>query len=214
MSAFKIVYYFSMVSILPPAIAGAFFLKTLPNPLKILVIFIFTTLSLEAASYILYLRGQNNMFLFHAHSFIELAFLSVMYWLLLNSRLWNWVIRALLLAFVVFSALNMAFYEGSQEFNANQRYAEGIIVLVFVFGYLNKLISNKEYGYIENHPYFILTIALLLYFFGTLFLFLFGKLLLSDSNGYWAIHGFLNITLNLMNTFVLWKAYKIAGSLS
>lgn len=199
-----------MVSILPPTILGAIFIRRLPKPLVFLTSFAIITAFLEVLTYVLYLSSTNNIFLVHIHSFIEFAFISLIYYVLLKTKFWRALIWLFSALFVAFSIVNFMLMEDSTDFNSNQRYVEGIILFVYFIAYIGKMINDKSYGYIENHPYFILTINFMLYFGGTLFLFLFGKQLLSESNNYWVLHGVLNITLNLINTIVIWRGYKIA----
>ncbi len=195
-----------MLSIIAPTMVGAFLFRRLITELKTLFAFICITFVLEVIIRVFYELELNNMPFFHLYSFIEFGFITAIYYLLSQDPKWKKGILGIASVFILLSVYNLIYLEGITEFNSNQRYVEGVTLLVFFFGYFFQLMSRPRKEFLESHPFFILTLGLLAYFTGTLLLFLFSKELLSRSdNSYWALHGILNILLNLTYTIVLWK---------
>ncbi len=200
----------STYSIIVPVLAGALLFRNLPKQLKTLCLYIFLAFTLEMAIWITASASINNLFLFHAFTYVEFIFLSMVFYQLADLLIWKRVILWLLLLFCVFSIVNSIFYESILEFNSNQRYVAGIMGFVLIVGYFAKLIRKAEHIYLERHPYFILAASYLLYFSGTFFLFLVSKEFMgADIAKYWSLHGVLNIFLNLSYIAVLWQGRKV-----
>lgn len=198
--------YISLFSILAPTIVGILFYKKFTKELKVLVFFVLFSFLIEGVAYYLRINRINNMFILHLHSWIEFFFIAAIYYKLTSNQNWKTTIILFTLLFSGLSLLNLLYLEDLSTFNSNQRYMEGILVIALFIVYLFQLMSRPKQEYLENHPFFILTVGFLIYFLGTLFLFLFSKEILSQSeNSYWALHGILNIFLNIIYTVVLWK---------
>ena len=174
--------------------------------LKQLFRLIIITLFIEFIARVLFERGMNNMFLFHLYTFVEFGFVSAIFYLLSRSEAWKKLILIVSSLFVVFSILNLLFFEGIEQFNSNQRYFECISVFVYCVGYYLGVLRSSESFFLEREPMFWLTSGYLLYFSGTLFLFLYTKSFMDVGKElrYWELHGILNIWLNVIYSFVLW----------
>ena len=207
--------YMSMLSVLLPTImAGAVFVR-LPTPLRILSVFIFATFTLEAVGFAFYQLGINNMVIFHVYTYLEFLSISLIYFVIFKeSKVLKWGVGLFTLSFLILSILNLLLGEHTAVFNSIQRVVEyGFLLFYFVF-YLSKVISGREAPFLELHPYFVLTVGFLIYFSGTLFLFLsVNKLQEWGIVDYWMIHGVLNILLNITYFAVLWNGSKMAKHL-
>lgn len=200
----------STFSIIVPAVAGALLFKKVPRTLKILCLYIFAALLTEAFIFILSYNGANNLFLFHLFTYLEYTSVALIFYSLAYSKLWKWIIVIVSLGFILYSVINVIFYESIFEFNSNQRYVQAIIIIVFCVGYFVELLRNVQHMYLERHPYFVFASSYLIYISGTIFLFLFSKDFMGNAvNKYWAFHGVLNIWLNLSYVAVLWLGRKI-----
>lgn len=196
----------SAYSIIAPAILGAIFYSKLTKASRILAIFVFVTCILEVTIKIMANFGMNNMVFFHIYSFLEVGFITLIYYELSQNKVWRKLIFIVLFVFEGFSLLNLLFWEKLTNFNSLQRNIEMILLMLLFMLYCYKLIyENRTKSFLKN-PYFILTGGLMIYFTGTIYLFSYGNVLQeSDQNHYWIIHGLCNIFLNIIYTIVLWK---------
>jgi hypothetical protein len=72
--------------------------------------------------------------------------------------------------------------------------------------YLLELSRRSEAHIIKKNPFFWFTVGYVIYFCGTILLFVNQKRFLEAGEyNYWIVHGIFNIYLNAMLTFVLWK---------
>lgn len=197
------------LSVIAPAFLGAIFFRGLSRTLKILSCFLFITVISEGISLVLYTKGMNNLFLFHAYAYLELGFTSIIFYRLTSSQNWRLIIKLLLAGFIIFSVLNSIFLEGFYEFNANQLYLESMIILVLCVGYFTETMRKTEYIYLERNPYFWLASSFLIYFAGNSLLFLFEDILDGGGTGsYWNLHSALNLCLNLGTAVSIWIGRK------
>lgn len=203
--------YLSMLSILLPTCFGAVLFKRLPVSLKVLSIFIFLSVILEGATYFTYSKGMNNMWLFHLYSFLEFATISLIYFFAFKSRPLKVMVIMASVIFLVLSTFNLLFNEQVSEFNSFQRYMGTILLLSYFVAQYIVLLNSRNAPFLELHPYFILTTGFLVYFLGTMYLFLYANEFIKNNiQMYWTIHGVLNIFLNAIYSITLWKGSKVA----
>lgn len=196
--------------IIAPLIVGAIFFRSFSLTIKLLYAFVFATATLELISGLMMLNHQNNLALFHAHVYIEFVIITLMFFLTYDSIWWRGVSILFLIFFLTYSAINACFYEGMDIFNSNQRYVEGLLILTMCVGYYITLMRRPVHRYLEQQPMFWLTSGFLIYFAGTLYLFLFMKELMAiDNFDYWEIHSILNIGLNVIFVVAFMKERKL-----
>ena len=199
----------SNLSILAPTLLGAVLFTRLDGNLRLLYGLIVGTLVLEGVILYTSYNGIGNLYLFHVYTFLEFGVISVLYYRLMRMFLFRVILIVTALGFVVFSLLNLTYWESFSEFNSNQRAVEGVIVLFYLFYYAVYLMQTLELKNIEKHPYYWLTIAYVFYFLATFLLFTFSKSLIKENiQAYWFIHGAFNIFLNTMYAVVLWIGRK------
>ncbi len=189
----------STISILLPAIVGVVFFKSLWRPCKILFYFVCITVLLETVGRIMWHYGMNNLFLFHIYSFVEFGAISLIYYLITANKNQKRFIVIFLFVFQGFSVINLMF-EDLSGFNSFQRQIEALIVLYYLISFLFETSKNDRYNL--NNPYLILTFGYVIYFVGTLYLFMYGKRLTEAYGSYWLIHSSINIFLNIVYSIV------------
>ena len=183
---------------------GAIFYKRLNPLLKALLLFVMITCAIEITARILFEMRINNMYLFHAYSFIEFVFISFIYFKLTEKKYWSYYILITFISFQLFSTINLLVYEDSRQFNSMQRLVEGGVLMSFFVGFIHRysLQSKSKRKYLK--PFFWLTYGFIIYFVGTIFLFAFANEILKDtSNDFWTLHGVFNIFLNGIYAAVL-----------
>lgn len=205
----QILLKFSIFVAIVPMVSGLLLVRRLKVIPRIILVFSVFTLCLELVSWHFSSLYQNNLFLYHIFTLVEFALIGRIYYILLQPSKGNLVLKIITLFYIV-SAL-LYFHQSIFTFNSFQRFLETGLLLVLFYHYLFLLRDSKKHIYIEWHPYFVLTTGLMFYFIGTSMLFLFSEnLIASDIKTYWIIHSVLNIFLNGIFTFVLWKAHKLS----
>lgn len=200
----------SACSIVAPILIGAFYFKSLPFALRILFIYVAITGPLELVASVMSAYEMNNLFLFNAHIYIEFFAILAIFFFSYDSVFWRGVVGVFLVSFLGFSVLSRLFFDACDPFNANERYAEGLMVIVLCAGYYISLLRRLIHRYLEQQPMFWLASGWLIYFAGTLYLFLFSKELLElDSFQFFQIHAILNIGLNVIYVISFVKGRRL-----
>jgi hypothetical protein len=199
---------FSAYSIVLPAMTGIGTYRKQIKPLKKLSGLIFIALILDLSGTIFANYGLNNMWMFHSYTSMETVFLSLIFIDLLTK--WKKsMVRFLLRGFCLFSVMNIIQLESLDEFNSNQRLIAGITIIFYVMTYFFQIFQEAKINRLERNAYFILASALLIYFTGTFFLFIFGKdAPTAVTLRLWDVHSILNIFLNIGYSLTLWKGVK------
>jgi hypothetical protein len=113
---------------------------------------------------------------------------------------------------VIFALLNYLFIQTPKTFNSYTAYAGGILMIVTSLVFLYQLLVEMPMESIQRLPLFWVSFGVLIYYGGTLFLFLFNNYLLSHSlkshQTIWVLHNVLNVTKNVFLFVALWINYK------
>lgn len=136
----------------------------------------------------------------------NLLFFSIIYTRLTRFEWLKRIILALIPVFILFSFFNSLFWENVTGFNSIQRHVEGSLIILYALAFM--LETRKYFGNPwHESPYLIFSFGVLIYFSGSLFLFIFGRKMFSTGDdAYWALHGYLNIFLNLVFTAVILRS--------
>ena len=200
----------SACSIIAPILIGAIYFKSLSFALRILLVFVVITGAFELLTAILSINGINNLLFFHAYVYFEFIAVASIFFFTYDSVFWRSVSVLFVVVFILFSLINSLFLEPIDMFNSYQRYAEGLLVIIMCAGYYISLLRRPIHRYLEKQPMFWLTSGWLIYFAGTLYLFLFSKELLAmNSYHFWQIHAILNIGLNIIYTVSFVKERRL-----
>lgn len=200
----------STLSILAPILVGAIFFTKLQRASRTLLLYTLATLIMDCYMWFLSNRSTNTMFLFHIHSYIEFGFIALIYFRITKDIRHVNTIKIVASLFAVASVINVFFFEPITEFNSNQRYFESALVLIVILPYLFQLRAQESN--VLRTPFGLMSVALIIYFVGTLAVFILSKELFSSSakNYLWIIHALLNIGLNLCYAVVLFKSRQLS----
>lgn len=161
------------------------------------------------SNYIGKILERPNLPLLHIYTFIEFGLLAYIIGSTLHpiirSKQLHWMVGA----FTIVAILNGWIGEGFFHFNAYIRALEGLILISLALLYFYKLLKDLKIQRIEREPVFWVSLGVLLYFSGSLFLFLISNVLNQEatktlSMTIWGIHSFLNIMLNIILAIALW----------
>ncbi len=200
----------SACSIMAPILIGAIYFKSLSFALRILFLYVVITGLFELVASLMSVYQINNLFLFNTHFFIEFLAISAIFFFSYDSVFWRGVVVVFLISFLLFVLLENFYFEARDPFQANERYAEGLMVIILCAGYYISLLRRPIHRYLEKQPMFWLASGWLIYFAGTLYLFLFSKELLAmNSFHFWQIHAILNIGLNVIYVISFVKGRRL-----
>lgn len=201
------------LSIIPVIIAvavGAWRFRELDWPLRGVAAVVFCELLIEALGQLAVKVVDSNLFLLPIDTVLEFGLLAWVYAQVLRpSKVSRW----LPLVIVLFSLWGLLSYlrPGTlYEFNTAQRFVESLMVLSLVVLYFYKVIRDLVIVHLEREPMLWVSIGLLIYFAGNLFIFISSNYVVQRSNDLsnqlWAVHAVFYSILNLLYTLALWIA--------
>lgn len=204
--------YLSTFSILLPLLLGAVFFQSLTRPLRILYVFIAVSAILETWTITLNIFGMNNLMLFNLFTFIEFAFLSIVFRMLFPYKYQRAFVTIVSFAVVIYFVSTFSMNDLT-VFNSKNRTIESAVFIGYGLMYIVTSLNRLKVPYLELNPYFILTSGLLIYFAGTIFVFVVERRL-NESNFMpaWTIHSILNMFLNVIFASVIWRSKRTSST--
>ncbi|MDQ2770492.1 MAG: hypothetical protein M3Y54_08335 [Bacteroidota bacterium] len=201
---------FSIIPIGTAAAVGAWRFRELDRPLRGVAVVVFCELLIEVLSRVAAQVSDSNLFLLPIDTVLEFGLLAWVYAQVLRpSRVSRW----LPLVIVLFSLWGLLSYlrPGTlYEYNTSQRFAESLMVLSLVVLYFYKVIRDLVIVHLEREPMFWVSMGLLIYFAGNLFIFISSNYVVQHSTELslqlWVVHAGFYIILNLLYTLALWIA--------
>ncbi|MEM1320833.1 MAG: hypothetical protein AAGG75_11290 [Bacteroidota bacterium] len=180
---------------------------------KLLSLLIFSSLFFEFAALAVGQAGLrlNNLFLLHIFTVIEFAFLVLIFRPHLHPVISRPAGNGIIAAFTVFAIINSIFFEPLTQFNAFGRAIEAVVVIFLVLLCFSLLLRSLKIRQPAQSPLIWISIGTLIYFSGSLFVFIFSNYVLSSpkmSVTIWGIHAFISIVLKLFYTIALWVRPK------
>lgn len=152
---------------------------------------------------VLFYWHWNNLFTFHLHTYIEFAAYSIILSRLIRLKFVKLAMKSLIPVFILFSLVNSLILEDVTGFNSLQRHIEATLIITYIFFYIIEFRVTNDLSLREN-PFLIFAFGSLLYFTGSLFLFIFGRTMFATGDdALWDIHGYLNIFLNVLYTVII-----------
>jgi hypothetical protein len=201
--------HLSTFSVVLPIVIGGIRWASLHKPLRILYLFILLSAFIEFGSWLFFQFHWNNLIFFEIYTFVEFIAFSIIYWLLIQ----NMIARGALIltsVFFVFYLLYQDLFESNlSDLETSEILYESIILVTYFVYYLLETLNHSKSRFLETQPHFILTIGLIVYFLGNFLVYLFydnlnGAAFLSV----WSLHSILNLMLNFVYTWVLWKSKR------
>jgi hypothetical protein len=189
------------LTVIIPIVIGIVHLKKFPFYLKVIVAFTLASGITSGACIFLAKRGINNMPVFHAFTIAGFILCSIFYKQVLTSTKVEKAIFPVLFLFLVFATTSTILWQGLSVFNSYTLTFETIVTIVYCLMLFYKLLGADSSSLKENGPLIWINTGFLLYFSGSLFLFLFPQFLTAPQWVYeigWIIHAILVL---LMYTF-------------
>jgi hypothetical protein len=197
----------SSFSALLPAIFGLIFVKSLHGRLAWIPFLAFASLVSDGLSLMLLSRGHNTWPVVNLFLILQFIFL----YLVLGYHLIGRWCDLLFVLCVLFSASNYLWIQTPNVLNSFATYVAAVLMIVVSGWYLIHLMTDLPVERVQDLPLFWISFAVLIYFAGTTFLFLFTNYLIDHnlqvSQSIWVLHNILNITKNVFFTIALWKQH-------
>lgn len=203
----QIFFTLASYSTLIPLIVAIYNRNKLDYPLKYLSYLIYFSACIEIISAILWWQEENNLPLLHIFVVVEFILIGWMYQLHLYKLYNRYLIPVLIVAFSIFSIINSLFIQSIYTFNTYARPIGNLLFIIFAISYYYKLLKELKIRYLERNPMFWINTGILIYFSGSLFLFIFSNYLLKQTqlnNLFWSIHAGLNVFINVLYAIGLW----------
>lgn len=193
-----------------PSLVILFRHKHLKKELKIAAIFVGMGIFFEILSRIMAIIYKTNLPTLHLYTTLEFCLIAWFYHIFFDGFFNRKTVPILILVFVGFAIINIIFIQSLFEFNTYPRGLESLLITGLAILAFYKMLQELEYTRLDKSPIFWINSAFLIYFAGSLFLFLMGNLLLSKDRQLsliaWTIHAFLFGFMHIFIAVGLWHS--------
>ena len=186
-------------SVLVPIICGLLFYPKLGKEEKYILLYtcmgaVFNLLADYFAG-----KYRNNMPVFHLYAVLEFTLCALFFRSVFSGTRLARFFPAAIISFVVFSALNVFFMQDIFSFNSYPRTIAAVTIIVLCLVHMYRMLGRKQ-DKAEGKSSLTISVGLLLYFSGSLFLFMFSRYLLASRPAVelgWSVHAALVLTMYL-----------------
>lgn len=211
-SSERIIIYLAMIPEAIAVTAGVLKCRQLPTamlPLFALVLFGFST---DLLSRLLIYLHIPNLVLIKLYIPVEFSLLALIYQYELKGTFTARIIPYLIMLFAGYAVFQIA-TGNMQRFNREERFVEGLFILLFVFQYLYRVLRNMSISHLESAPMFWLSAGLFIFFPCDIIIFVFSEYIFSSysrqfSLQLWNVHAILTMLLYIFYTITLWISPK------
>ncbi len=183
--------------------------KRLPATFRYLGYYLCWNLFIEITARILSSYSVNNLPLLHLYTIGEFLLFALLYRKMHLFKNWAdkkfWIFVSVALALIV---LNSIFIQNIYEFNSYAKTMVQLILMGFAFGYFYQLQEKKE----ETESLNWVNAAVLIYYSGSLFIFMFGNYFLDKEPKthliFWVINVLLNLIFQILVFIGIWKVSR------
>ncbi|HET6991513.1 MAG TPA: hypothetical protein VFJ43_09330 [Bacteroidia bacterium] len=175
---------------------------------KVLLLLMVISTLVEITSFFIRDRHANNLYVYDIYTVFEFVLLSVFFINVIEERRLIFSIKILIAFFFGIAALNF-FLNGYTSMDNFSTATESILFILYSTAFFYLLLRNPVSVNVLATPLFWLNTAILIYFSGSLFLFIFSNYLeLHSPKIYfelWGIHSILNILFYSLISIGFWK---------
>lgn len=152
--------------------------------------------------------GINPNFIINIYCFFEVTFLCLLYRKQLDSIVKPIIVDCALASLLLFTLINVNFFQGWAGLNSVSRTPQGIAMIVFSLIYFYSLLKSLPTKNVQRLPMFWINIGILFYYAGIFFVLIFTdymvNVLKNDLVSPWTFHNFLGIVHNIIFALGLW----------
>ena len=199
-----------MASVLVPLLIGISTNRRRDSYVKILIIGLLISAFTDYINLLFFRRNHlPTAILFHIYTVLEFCVLALLYKQLFHKERIKKSINIIILLFFVFKILDITFFTSIQESDTLAMTLESVVMITFGILYFDQVLREMVIPNLEKYPVFWINSGILIYFSGSLFLFLFSDFIFSFSNQisywiFWSIHSLLTITKYTLFSIGLW----------
>lgn len=205
--SFDFVTYLSICSIVFPLSLCIYNYANLSSLQKLIGLLVLVTILGELGSNWAAEYYKNNIPVFHLFTLIQFT----LFTFIMEKGLHPWppkiIFKCLRISFIIFALLDAFWWNGINNFNNYARPLSSILLICFALTFFYKTLKELQIKNLESVPLFWLSIGVLIYYSGSLLIFLFTNYVKSsDAALYtiWGIHAIFNIILNISYFIALW----------
>ncbi|TGE16618.1 hypothetical protein [Hymenobacter elongatus] len=180
----------------------------LPPPLRLLTgSLLFTELVLLASGLVELYRPGWSYAVWHVFTLVQTLLFCRIYYLTLVSPVVRRLLRLAALGFTVFAFCDSLYLEGFQQVNAYTHVAQSALLIGLALLYFEQLLNELHIIRLEQDPLFLVSTAIVLYFSGTVLLYVFVNKLSATTDH--ASHQMI-YTLNAMVNLIQYMLFALA----
>lgn len=183
-------------------------------PIKVLGIFIILSFFIQTLAISLAIYGINNFFLVHILALGELILLSMFYHFLLDKRLKiKNLIPYFTLIFSLLIILNSIFREPITGWNSTAKTFTQSVIIIYAVTYFYDLSTREILVNTKIKSLHFINSAILLYYAGSLFIFMFAKIVMKEigtmEDVFWIFNAVLYFVFCILILIGIWRiVYK------
>lgn len=195
--------FFNLISQLPQfvlavvLVIGLFRLKQLGRVQKVLTVLLLVALAAELISRALWQRSLNNFPVFHVYAIVEFGLFMLLYQEAFEERYAKLTLKWAAISFLVFGAVNAAFFQPVLSPNTNVTTTSSVILICLSLFVFFQMLREMKYERIEKSALFWINTGVLIYFSSSFVLFSVGERFVStsidDTINLWTLHLFFNL---------------------
>ena len=198
----------AVIPVIVATVVGAARFRQLPPALRGVAILVFCELFIEVLSRGMAAWQGSNLVILSVDTLLEFVLLAWVYHRALAPSASSRWLGGVVVVFALGSLLSYLEPTGFIRFNTVQRFIESLLVLLLVIQYFIKVIRELVIIRLERDPMFWVSVGLLLYFCGNVFIFISSNYVVQRSEALgvklWAIHAILYMVLNGFYAVALW----------
>lgn len=186
--------------------------KGLSIELKFITVMLVSSALADGLSYYLVSNNINSWTVVNCYFMVQFTLL----YLAFSHLSYNNYFKIFFFGFIGFCLINYFFIQSPFKFNSTSSYLGALFMLLLALFYLYRLFRELPVERVQDLPMLWIAFAVLIYFGGTLFLFLFNNYLIANEPGthsaIWILHNMLNVAKNVFLSIALWKHYRQSTS--
>jgi len=197
---------FLIVPLVLSLILSIYYWKRLPIAFKFLSFYLCCNLLVEVIVFFLP-SGTNNLPLLHIYTLFEFILITLLYQKMNLFESWRaWRFEILLISISSLIVLNSIFKQSIYIYNSYAKTVVQVLFIAYAVGYMFQLKENNK----ESASLNLMNYAILIAYSGSLFVFMFGNVLLADAfyDLFWDINLVLNLLFQILILISIWKASR------
>ncbi len=185
--------------------------KRIPSPVKYFGFYLMLNLFTEVVSKWMFRLGIENLYLLHIYTLFEFITWSIFFrYVFIQHRSFQKMLPWLIGTISILIIGNTIFLEPLSGFNSNAKTLVQITLIAYVIFYFFNAFGKTDLTKPVERSLSLINFAVLLYYSGSLFIFMFSKLLtdmdvfVRQQHAFWAINALLNLIFQILIFFSLW----------